>query len=215
MSRFEETHDTFKDRIINSRFCPWLYAMYLWDKNRGLKFHIPPLKVAHKRSQAMANLDDGNLFVTDVEEGRTFRLEIKYRPTLEFTSAADYPYSTVFICNTRSFDRAKHHIATYIIFNRDLTHFISVPVSTFDQWEVQKDVVDRDYGADNKHHNYVIKPEHCGFHTFDMPDLFPRQARIKEQKKSEEPLFSDPPQPPPVRQQSLFPDAPGIHPQPF
>ena len=215
MSRFEETHDTFKDRIINSRFCPWLYAMWLWDQNKGLKFHIPPLKVAHKRSQAMDNLDDGDLFVTDVEEGRTRRVEIKYRPLLTFTCAGDYRYDTVFICNTKSFDRARHHISEYIIFNRDLTHFISVPVVTFFDWEIQKDVVDKDYGQDNKHHNYVIRPELCTFHEFDLPKLYPRQAVKKEQKKSEEPLFSDPPQPPPVRQQSLFPGAPGIHQQPF
>jgi hypothetical protein len=126
-----ERHDPdFIADLRNSSESLWLAARWLWSF--GYSVTVPPMAVRAKVQDMGCYSDNGDLWISKGSINE--RIEVKHRPKLHFTCAADYPFSTVFVDAAHNWDRARIKPRCYLIFNADLTYMAIVKGNTFPAW---------------------------------------------------------------------------------
>ena len=87
----------------------WLQKAY------GCTVRISPPPVDPETKQPIFERDAGDIVVTFERV-----VEVKHRPSLEFTSAEDYPFNTIMVANVEPSDL--HQIHMWVILNKNMTH---------------------------------------------------------------------------------------------
>ena len=104
----------------------------LWLKEKGNKVRKKKLQIRPDVEQMSEYADDGDIEII-YPNGRIGRLEIKQR-MLNFTSKSDFPYNTIIVDVTHTWDNAEIKPDGYILTNKECTSAILVDSSTRDKW---------------------------------------------------------------------------------
>jgi len=84
--------------------------------DRGHRITLPPTHLRPSRSQWKEYTDNGDLEIS-------FRIEVKHRTDLSFSSAETFPYETVIVNEVRKVEKYKVAPIWYFIWNSDLSFY--------------------------------------------------------------------------------------------
>lgn len=135
MSITEAEDIRFKAAVANSRLEVYSVALHL--KRRGFRTEIPPQRIRENFDDRAGYGDDADLFVFS-RSGKRLGIEVKGR-ALNFTSAEDFPYQTLFVDRVEKADKSS--VFYYVSVNSAKTAMAVIRASTKDKW-VQRDKFD-------------------------------------------------------------------------
>lgn len=110
-------------------------AQVLYDLGFSITIPVPTKGVKHEDWKKHADSGD----ITAQKAGKSYRIEVKGL-SVDFSSALNWPFGSEFIvCAKHSFDRAKPKPSAYFIFNKGLTYYARVNLSSREMWsEIEK-----------------------------------------------------------------------------
>lgn len=135
MLNLDQTDPTFIDDLEQSKNTVWIVARWLSD--RGNYISIPPTAVRPSAKQRLDYSDNGDLFIMRRKRRAWDRVEVKSR-NLVFSSAADFPFKTIIVDVTHSYDNAKIKPLMYVLTNSAHTYCAIVKCTTFPQWKITR-----------------------------------------------------------------------------
>jgi hypothetical protein len=98
-----------------------------WMADLGYDVHMPVAALRPAAETRAHYADDGDLVIQKV-------VEVKHRG-IDFTSAADYPYPSVFVNERYKLTRERlAKVWGYVVVNRAETHVAVVLTTTYDKW---------------------------------------------------------------------------------
>ncbi len=113
-----------------------------WLSGHGLEAEVKTMRVTPNHESRRAYKDDGDITTPDG------RIEVKYWPSIHFTSASDMPYRMVFVDEVYQLDRDHSEpLLGYIICNAKVTHAAFIAATTSDLWRKIRRVDSR-YGVE-------------------------------------------------------------------
>jgi hypothetical protein len=124
MRDLDDSDPTFVSDLRDSQAAVWRVAR--WLSGRGNNVTVRPVRVRPTTADIQDYGDSGDLEIIQ-------RLEVKQR-ALAFTSAADYPFSTVIVDVAHTWDRAQPKPVAYVILNNAGTVAAVVHARTFPRW---------------------------------------------------------------------------------
>jgi hypothetical protein len=148
-AELDQTDPTFVEDLANSVSAVLAVARYLSAK--GYAVEIPPGLIRPTPEENEIYRDNGDLFVL-----RKTRIEVKHRPELHFTGAADFPFPTMIVDVAHSWDRANPKPARYLICNDDLSHAGVIEAGTREHW-IQTERLDRHCGRTRSYYECPIE----------------------------------------------------------
>jgi hypothetical protein len=152
---YEQDDGSFVSDLVESQASVWIVAR--WLSSLGYPVTVNPLRVRPDVSQMAAYADKGDIEIAQ-------RVEVKRRPNILFTCAADFPYPTVIVDVCHTWDRARPKPFAYVILNSDATCAIIVKGESSDSW-VKSSKYDR---AKNRTRQFYECPiELCKFIRLD------------------------------------------------
>lgn len=158
LQTYAESDPYFVADLLASEPSMWLAVALLREK--GCDVLIPRRRVRPNVEQMAEYSDGGDIHI---RYGRIkARVEVKQRPELHFTSAADFPYSTVIVDAAHLWDEASPKPLFYLIFNATMTHFCKVHSRTFPLW---KRVERMDRKKNRMRWFYLCPKEVCEWHA--------------------------------------------------
>jgi len=122
----EEYRNNFEARLHKSEAAKLAVAHYV--NSMGMPCSLNPSLMAPKGADPELYKDGGDMYLH-------FRTEVKHRPSLNFTSAEDFPFDTIIVCAKESFDSQACQPKFYFVCNGPLTHAALIDVKqTREQW---------------------------------------------------------------------------------
>ncbi len=104
-----------------------------WLSGHGLEATVNTMAVTPDHERRRAYRDDGDISTPDG------RVEVKYWPSVHFTSADDMPYPMVFVDEVYQIERDHSEpLLGYIICNAKVTHAAFIPATTSHLWRKVK-----------------------------------------------------------------------------
>lgn len=102
-----------------------------WAKGKNLDVAIKESRLRPDFDHRVEYADEGDLEIRK-------RIEVKHRK-LKFTSAEDYPFSTVFVDEAYKVDRYPiETLSSYVIVNKPMTHAAIVLAGTREHWFIER-----------------------------------------------------------------------------
>lgn len=135
-------HQRFLERVRQSHAAVFAVAEYYHNLGKEYSVQIAALRLAPTAADAPEYSDDGDLILNRliVEQWKgggvfwRWRVEVKHRPDIPFTCAADYPYDTIMVAKQESVDKADD-AATYVTVSADLRYGAFIPIRTRPVWK--------------------------------------------------------------------------------
>jgi hypothetical protein len=123
----------------------YVYPVAEHAHRRGARIvQINPLIVRPNRDEREGYGDDFDLRIFKLGDNDWKRYEVKGKGKIDFSSADDFPYSTVLLDRTNKTDKCL--VDGFFIVSKDKRHAAYVPMSTRDHWrEVTKYDGDKGY----------------------------------------------------------------------
>ena len=133
-----------------------------WLSVHGLEAKVKTMRVTPDHESRRAYKDDGDISTPDG------RIEVKYWPHINFTSADDMPYRLVFVDEVYQLEREHTEpLLGYIICNAKITHAAFIPATTSHLWrKVRKH--DSRYGTELEW--YAIPRERVSYRQIGAVD---------------------------------------------
>jgi hypothetical protein len=151
----EQADPTFVADLMESQESVQLVAD--WLRGSGYRVWMPELRIRPDAAVRSAYSDHGDLLIAE-------RVEVKRRPDLSFTCAADYPYRGGIIVDVcHSWDKASPRPLAYVILDNDASHAAIVPRHTASQWQRVRRF-DRERGREREF--YICPLVHVSFIRF-------------------------------------------------
>jgi len=154
LAHYDEHDPNFVSDLQNSQASVWLAAQ--WLNKKGYNVTVRKVNVRPSTQDMKKFADNGDIEIIQ-------RVEVKRRG-IEFTSASDYPYETVFVDVAHTFDNAISKPLAYIIINKSGTHCVVVKSETCRSW-IKAKKHDRYKNRDRWF--YECPVELCKFYPFD------------------------------------------------
>lgn len=143
--------EDYKGKLKRSNDAVWAVAKYMHSFTYTIT--IPALNIAKDLSEYKKFTDDGDIILH--RDGRKEKIEVKHQ-TWDWTSHTDIPWPEIIVCAKKSYDRHSEKPSAYFLVNKQLSHALVIPTSTYHSWKVkeihdkQKDWVQTMYMIDPK-----------------------------------------------------------------
>lgn len=126
LASYERDDPTFTADLRESHETAWLVAR--WLQGRG---HDIVVYGHHERPsvEQMSQFNDGGADIAIVQ-----KIDVKRRPTMQFTCREDFPYPTLLVVHIHTYDRAKSKPWAYVNVNASGTHAAIVMGDTAKHW---------------------------------------------------------------------------------
>lgn len=132
-----KTREAFVSNLMDSHEAVSLVAGVL--ERRGHKVRIIPASLTPNVQERRKHMDNGDLEIElKTRPGERYRLEVKRRK-INFTSRADFPYSTVIVDEAYKVDNAdgKLPLIGYLTVNAAATAALFIGAATRETWTKQ------------------------------------------------------------------------------
>lgn len=113
-----------------------VFRVALWFNFQGFGTDIPEPRFAPSLADCADYLDNGDLFLHRQQEH--MRVEVKHRPDMHFTGAADYPFPTVYFSSPDAVERHGDDVDAYFCVNAAMTHAVVIERSTRKHWHLTR-----------------------------------------------------------------------------
>ena len=124
--------EEFEKRMERSHWAARRVETFL--KSKGMDVELLPMKIRPTFEERFQYSDKADMIWH--RKGGDCRIEVKHRPDLRFTCAADYKFPTLFVDTVASFERERElPLGFYTIVNADATVFAYVPPKTQSKWK--------------------------------------------------------------------------------
>ena len=145
---------TFVDDLKESQ--QYEFKVMQWLSSLGYDVTKRAMRIRSDVSQMARYSDDGDLEII-------FRIEVKRRTDMHFTSRETFPHNTVLVDVAHAFDNARRKPYCYFILNANATHCIQVMVKdTQKHWQKMR-LLDR---KKNRERTFYFCPvELCTFYA--------------------------------------------------
>ena len=161
MKRFsKESWEDYKAKLRRSNDAVWAVARYLHSLQHTVT--VPALHIAKDLSEYKEMVDEGDIILH--RDGKEDIVEVKHQ-SWDWTEHSHIPWPEIIVCAKKSYDRHKKKPVAYFLVNKQLSHSLVIPTSTYSSWTV-KDIHD-------KHKNwiqkmYMIVPTNYQFTQLDL-----------------------------------------------
>lgn len=155
-----EAWDDYKRKLRKSNDAVWAVARYL--HNFTYTVTVPALRIAQDVSQYREFQDEGDIILHRDDQDNI--VEVKHQ-SWEWTEHSHIPWPEIIVCAKRSYDRHKKKPAAYFLVNKQLSHSLVIPTSTYSSWTV-KDIHDKQKNWIQK--MYMIVPANYQFVSLDL-----------------------------------------------
>jgi hypothetical protein len=135
-----------------------LFAVARHFHLQGWTVEMPGFRAAPPADVFEDYRDEGDLFISQGD--KRYRIEVKTL-SVEFTSAADWPFKEVFVTRQEGVDRDGDSVFAYVSVNQSMTHMVVVRSSTKEHW-CTKNVIDHLTKEDKP--TAACPLEHVSFH---------------------------------------------------
>ena len=146
----EDTDPTFEQDLQDSNDHVWRVAQ--WLQGRGMPSAVNPVWVRPSVDQRVEFADGGDITMLQ-------RVEVKHR-FIDFTSAEDFPYKTIIVDVSHTWDNARPKAYMYVLTNKEITHCCIVKSSTRKYWEKLRKFDSR---VNREREFYECPIEYCRF----------------------------------------------------
>lgn len=124
---YDEEDPTFVDDLLES--AQYVNIVADWLRGLGHDVRVNPVRVRPSPNKMSNYADDGDILLDD-----KYRIEVKRRPDIHFSSVSDFPYNTIIVDAAHCWDRARAKPSAYFILNSDATTAILVRGNTRKSW---------------------------------------------------------------------------------
>ena len=132
-----EAWDDYQRKLRKSNDAVWVVARYMHKFTYSVT--VPALKIAKDLSEYKKFTDDGDIVLH--RDGKDEKVEVKHQ-SWDWTEHRDIPWDQIIVCAKKSYDRHSVKPSAYFLVNKQLTHSLVIPTSTYDSWTV-KDIHDK------------------------------------------------------------------------
>lgn len=155
-----EAWDDYKRKLRKSNDAVWAVARYL--HNFTYTVTVPALRIAKDVSQYREFQDEGDIILHRDDQDNI--VEVKHQ-SWEWTEHSHIPWPEIIVCAKNSYDRHKKKPIAYFLVNKQLSHSLVIPTSTYSSWTV-KDIHDKQKNWIQK--MYMIVPTNYQFVSLDL-----------------------------------------------